>query len=46
MQIKNLAKAYEAKADEELLQLATESEQLTPEAKSAPRKRIGKAWNP
>ncbi len=35
MQIQDLAKAYEAKTDEELLQLATESEQLTPEAHAA-----------
>jgi hypothetical protein len=35
MQIHDLARAYETKTDEELLELATESEQLTPEAHSA-----------
>lgn len=35
MQIHDIARAYETKTDEELLQLATELEQLTPEARSA-----------
>jgi len=35
MQIQDLARAYEAKTDEELLQLAMESEHLTLEAQSA-----------
>src|ERR1700690_3088638 len=35
MQIHDLARAYETKTDEELLELATESGQLTPEAHSA-----------
>jgi hypothetical protein len=35
MQIQDLARAYQTKTDEELLELATESEQLTPEAHSA-----------
>jgi hypothetical protein len=42
MQIKDVAKAYEAKADEELIHLATESGQLTPEAKSALRNELAK----
>ncbi len=35
MLIQDIARAYETKTDEELLQLATESEQLTLEAHSA-----------
>ena len=35
MQIQDLAKSYQTKTDEELLQLAASSEQLTPEAHSA-----------
>jgi LAS superfamily LD-carboxypeptidase LdcB len=35
MQIQDLVKAYEAKSDEELMQLATAREQLTPEARLA-----------
>ena len=35
MRIQDLARAYETKTDEELLELATESEQLTHEAHSA-----------
>ncbi len=46
MQIQDLAKSYQTKTDEELLQLAASSEQLTPEAHSAltselARRRIG-----
>jgi hypothetical protein len=48
MQIQDLARAYQTKTDEELAQLATESEQLTPEANSVltgelARRRIGAA---
>jgi hypothetical protein len=48
MQIQDLARAYETKTDEELMQLAMESEQLTLEAHSAlttelARRRIGGA---
>lgn len=35
MQIQDLARSYQAKTDEELVQLATNLEQLTPEARSA-----------
>ena len=46
MQIQDLTKSYQAKTDEELLQLAANSELLTPEAHSAltgelARRRIG-----
>jgi hypothetical protein len=42
MQIEDLTKAYGAKTDEELLQLATESEQLTPEGHAALRVELAK----
>ncbi len=42
MQISELAKTYEAKTDEELLQLATESGQLTPEGHAALRVELAK----
>ena len=46
MQIQDLTKSYQAKTDEEILQLAANSEQLTPEAQSVltgelARRRIG-----
>lgn len=42
MQIRDLTKAYEAKTDEELLQLATESEQLTAEGRAALKVELAK----
>jgi hypothetical protein len=52
MQIQDLAKAYQTKNDDELLQLAMDSKQLTPEAHAAltselARRRIGgvEHWN-
>lgn len=42
MYIEDLAKAYEAKTDEELQQLAKHSEQLTPEAQAALRGELAK----
>ena len=42
MHIQDLAKAYEAKTDDELLHLAGESEQLTPEARVALKGELAK----
>ena len=42
MQINDLTRAYETKTDEELLQLAEDSEQLTPEAHSALKNELAK----
>jgi hypothetical protein len=45
MDFETLAVLYATKTDEELLELASQSDQLTLEAQSALRSEIGNDWN-